>query len=180
MDANFTLDDWQKAPMYEPQGSSSGLIPLDFEVLGAMALQEDARGAFRTDDEDYAEVFSRAPFYLGHLPAAFYQLEAPEPEVMAEHQAGSNETIVVISGVLKIAFPHSGLRLINENGEVTDTSKQGMLYSGQVVNHRNTIVNMGPVGVMDSAKCLALAVFHHTVIELGKAGLPTLTPAPEF
>jgi len=161
--ANFSVEEWERAPQYQPEGSTSELIPLDFVALNQMAYQEGEKGTFQSSEES---VLATMPFYLGHLPAAFYKLEAPQPEFMAEHQALGNETIVILRGVMKVVHDGYGLIRMRE--------RDGLLYLGQTLNIRDSKINMEAVGVFNPAECLALAVFHDAEIELGTPGLPIL------
>jgi hypothetical protein len=156
--AGFSERDWELAPMYESPTAGHGVVTLEFDKLSELAAKEKNAGSFRTDKLGRLSI---APLYVDGLPAAFYEVKTKYPEFSSNINTSSQETIVVMDGVMKLIFndetPDDGVKFQS----LADT-----LLPGQVRDLQDRSIALQAVGVFDVAHCLALALYRDRDIQV--------------
>jgi hypothetical protein len=164
----FTPGEWDAAPVYEGPGSQGKVIVLDFPSLADIASIEEQKGSFRHEDpDDDNAILSFAPLYLGHLPAAFYKVQSPQPEFTSEYVTTRQEILVVIDGVLKLIRDQ-------DYKDHRNPTAQRIMYAGQVIKMEEELVNLEAVSVFSPANCLALAIYADAELCIAGRDLPHL------
>jgi hypothetical protein len=157
LNAGFSPRDWELAPRYASPVTSPGVVIVDFRELGAMAEAEQEIGSFRPTPDG---TLAKAPLFVDDLPAAFYRIDTSYSQFTPNHNTSRRETLVVVSGVLKIAI-NDGLR-----DEARDRSLEDTFYEGDVVELEDEAVAMQAIGIIDPARCLTLALYRDRDIQI--------------
>jgi hypothetical protein len=153
--AGFSRRDWDLAPQYKSPIDNPRVVVLKFDRLLEMADEEEANGSFRPSADG---TLAKAPLFVDDLPAAFYRLHTDYNQFTPNINTSDRETIVVIEGVLKVV-PNDG----RERPDPTDLS--GTFYTADVLELRREAVSMQAVGLVDPARCLALALYRDRDIQ---------------
>lgn len=155
--AGFSPRDWELAPYYKSPGAEPSVVVLDFEHLSAMMAKEEAIGSFRTTHDG---TLAKAPLYVNDMPAAFYRVDTNYAQFTPNHNTSERETLVVMRGVLKVVFNDA------ERTAMSDASMENMLRMGEVMDLADRSVAMQAVGVIDPAKCVAIALYRDRDIQV--------------
>ncbi len=160
----FSQAAWDQAPRYEPLDVPDVLLPVDFDRLRGMAAQAEADDAFLADP---AGVLAITPVFFGRLPAAFYRLESPPSALAAEHAPTGDETLVVLSGMLQV--------IDDAEYRKRRADPRQIFGEGEVARLRgDSRLHIQAVSKINRARCLALAIFHDSNLDLTPHGIPIL------
>lgn len=166
----FSPREWELAPRYASPIELPGVVVLDFEELGRMAREEEAGGAFHASEDG---TFAKAPVFLEDVPAAFYKVEANDPDFTPNHDTAQRELLVVMEGALRVVSNHGGDRTEAEN-------LIGVVPAGEVMALKDEqAISMQAVSLFQRATAWALAIYRDAELLIrpdlglsqGRAGL---------
>ncbi len=147
---DFSHEEWGLAAQYASPIELPGIVVLDFDELGRMAREEEARGAFHVSDDG---TFAKAPVFLEDLPAAFYRVEAHDPDFTPNHDTSWRELLVVMEGALRIVSNHGGDRAESDN-------LLGVLPTGKFMElEKDEAVSMQAASLVGRATAWVLAIY---------------------
>jgi hypothetical protein len=147
---DFSPEEWGLAPQYASPVELPGIVVLDFEQLGRMAREAEANGAFHVSDDG---TLAKAPVFLEDLPAAFYKVEARDPDFTPNHDTSWREFLVVMEGALRIVSNHGGDRTGSDN-------LIGVLHTGKFMElEKDEAISMQAASLMNRATAWVLAIY---------------------
>lgn len=138
------------APRYAGSERWPGAVVLDFEELAGMAKEEEANGAFHVSRDG---TLAKAPVFLEDVPAAFYKVEANDPDFTPNHDTSARELLVVMEGALKVVSNHGGDRTETDN-------LVGVVHRGEVMAlEDDEAISMQVLSPAQRATAWALAIY---------------------
>ncbi len=146
---DFSSREWGLAPQYASPVELPGVVVLDFDELGRLAREEEAKGSFHISDDG---TLAKAPVLLEDLPAAFYKVDANHPDFTPNHDTSAQELLVVMEGMLRVVSNHGGDRTDADN-------LTGVLPAGESVKLEDEAVSMQVVSLLQKSTAWALAIY---------------------
>lgn len=147
---DFSPRDWELAPRYKSPEAGPGIVVLDFDILESLAKAEQTIGSFRQTPDG---TLARAPLYVDNLPAAFYHVSTGPDQFTPNHNTTEQETLVVLDGVLKLAY-NDGTR-----SQAKDNTLENTFLKADVIDLQESAISMKAISMMDPARCLAIALY---------------------